>query len=113
MIDEKEIIIIADSDPRKKLIGGVSVYSCNLAKFLLKNGFKITFIGKKQEGGIINKLDINFIELNKKPGQSNYVFLKNLFVLERTIKISRNAVIHSQRPDWIIPFRNFPNRKII
>ena len=110
----KEIIIIADSDPRKKVSGGVGVYSYNLTKLLLKKGYKIIFIGKRHEGDIIFMHDhLEFIELNKKPWQSNYVFLKNLFKLSRNLKINVGTIIHSQRPDWLVPFRNFPNKKII
>ena len=49
----KEIIIIADSDPRRKVVGGVGVYSYNLTKFLLKKGLKVTYIAKKSDGNII------------------------------------------------------------
>lgn len=110
----KEVLIIADSDPRKKVIGGVGIYSYNLAKYLTEKGFKVIFVGKKQEGEVINKLqNFDFIELNKRPNQSNYVFLKNLFKLAFKLKLNGTTVIHSQRPDWIVPFAKFPNRKIV
>ena len=35
-----KILIIADSDPRKPLIGGIGVYSYNLVKYLTRNNIK-------------------------------------------------------------------------
>ena len=108
-----EILIIADCDPRKLVIGGVGVYSYNLARYLIKKNFKVIFIGKKQKGKIINFFDMEFIELNKESNQSNYIFLKNLFKIARTIKLNKNITIHSQRPDWLVPFSKFKNGKIV
>ena len=110
----KQVLIIADSDPRKKIIGGVGVYSYNLSKYLIKKGFRIIFIGKKQKGKIINKFkNMKFIELNKKSNQSNYIFLRKLFKVANKIKLSNNTIIHSQRPDWLVPFSRFNNKKIV
>ena len=75
-----KILIIADSDPRKPLIGGIGVYSYNLVKYLTRNNIKTSFLGKKQDGKITSEFkNFEFTELNEKSGQSNYIFLKNLF----------------------------------
>ena len=109
-----QILIISDSDPRKKVVGGVGVYSYNLAKYLTSKGIKVIFIGKKHSGNIINKpKNMQFIEVNKKPNQSNYIFLKNLFKIANKIRLSSNTIIHAQRPDWIVPFSKFKNKKVV
>ena len=108
-----KILIIADSDPRKQVLGGVGIYSYNLVKYLSKKKFDVIFIGKKQEGGVIHKFSsLKFIELNHKSNQSNYIFLNNLFRLASKHKVDENTIIHAQRPDWLVPFRNFSNKKI-
>ncbi len=72
------------------------------------------FIGKKMEGEIAHSFkNFEFIEVNSKPNQSNYAFLKNLYNLEQKIEIPEGAVIHSQRPDWLVPFCGRKNRKIV
>ena len=111
---KKEVLMIADSDPRKKVIGGIGIYSYNLAKYLTKKGFKVIFIGKKQKEKILNKFNnFKFIELNKKPNQSNYIFLKNLFKIAPKLNLNDDIVINAQRPDWIVPFSKRKNNKII
>ena len=108
------VLIIADSDPRKVAIGGVSTYAFNLVKYLTKRGIKVTFLGKKQNGSIINKFkNFELVELNKKPNQSNYIFLKNLFDSTKKLNLSRDTIIHSQRPDWLVPFSKYKNKKIV
>lgn len=109
-----QVLIIADSDPRKEVVGGVGIYAYNLAKYLTKKRIKVLFIGKKQKGKITNKLsNVDFIEATKKPNQSNYIFLKNLFKIANKLKLKRDTIIHAQRPDWIVPFSKFKNKKIV
>lgn len=108
------VLIIADCDPRKKVIGGVGIYSYNLANYLTKNKVKIIFIGKKQDGHIITKFkNMRFIEATNKTGQSNYVFIKNLFKIAKNLNLDENVVINSQRPDWLVPFSKMKNKKIV
>ena len=111
---KNEVLIIADCDPRKKVIGGVGIYSYNLANYLTKNKVKIIFIGKKQDGHIITKFkNMRFIEATNKTGQSNYLFIKNLFKIAKNLNLDENVVINSQRPDWLVPFSKMKNKKIV
>jgi glycosyltransferase involved in cell wall biosynthesis len=110
----KQIVLIADSDPRKKVIGGIGIYALNLSKYLDSNGYEIIFIGKKQEGELITTFKhLRFIEATKKDKSTNIEFLVGIFNISKTLKLSESAVIHSQRPDWLIPFALFKNKKII
>ena len=109
-----KVLIISDCDPRKEVRGGIGIYSYNLARFLNGRGVNVIFIGKKQNGAIIHKFErMNFLELNKNPDQSNYVFLRNLFKISKKINLEHDTIIHSQRPDWLAPFSNKPNKKVV
>lgn len=104
------IVIIADSDPRKKVMGGIGVYSSSLANHLSKK-HDVLFVGKCQSDSIINKLNYDVQIANKKPNQINPLFFKSLFCFPK--KNLKSSIIHAQRPDWIIPFRNCDAKKII
>jgi len=110
---KKEVLIIADSDPRRQAIGGVGIYSYNLARYLLGQGYVVHFIGKKHDGPIINELSgLDYVDANQRPGQSNFQFLRSLYAIAKIIKLNDQAVILSQRPDWLLPFSGFKNKKI-
>ncbi len=109
-----QVILIADSDPRKKVIGGIGIYTYHLAKYLTEKGVRVVFIGKKQSGKNINMLkNLTFMEATSKIGQSNKAFLQGLYKVARSFDIPEDAVIHAQRPDWLVPFAKYPNRKIV
>ncbi|NTV23615.1 MAG: glycosyltransferase family 4 protein [Nanoarchaeota archaeon] len=106
----RQAVIIADSDPRKKVIGGIGIYSGNLADYLSSHGYEVLFLAKRQEGEEIRKVHYDVIEANRRPGESNISFLMSLF---RRFPIQPDAVINAQRPDWIIPFAFHKGRKIV
>ncbi len=110
----KTVVLIADSDPRKKVIGGIAVYTKYYLEYLTKNNINVVFIGKKTGGIIINSYEnMEFIEVSKIPHLFNSTFLIYLFYINRILKLPNDAVIHAQRPDWIIPFKNRKNKKIV
>lgn len=104
-----KVLIIADSDPRKEVIGGVGIYAKDLAAYLADAGHEVTFLGKKHDGPIIDKLKFHYIDANRKAGESNLRFLIGLFRSARKVKAD---IIHAQRPDWLVPFI-FRKRKFI
>lgn len=108
------VVLIADSDPRKKVIGGISVYTKIYLEFLINNDTNVVFIGQKTDGIIINNYEnVKFIEAAKIPKLFNSVFLINLFYVNRVLDIPNDATIHAQRPDWIIPFKKRKNKKVV
>ena len=110
----KTVVLIANSDPRKSVIGGIGVYAKNYLEYLTKNNTKVVFIGKKTDGEIINIFEnLKFIEVTNKSKQSDLLFFIRLFAINRKIALSNDAVIHAQRPDWIIPFKNRKNKKLV
>jgi len=110
----KAVVLIANSDPRRSVIGGVGVYAKNYLEYLTKNNTKVVFIGTKTEGKIIKHFEnMEFIEATRKSNQSDLLFFVNLFVINNVLALSNDTVIHAQRPDWIIPFKNRKNKKLV
>lgn len=104
-------VIIADSDPRTGVIGGVGVYAASLAARLARHD-DVVFIGKAQVWETKMKTPYEVVLANKKAGQNNLQFLRSLFSFARSFHPEK-AVFHAQRPDWIIPFRHRPGRKVV
>lgn len=110
----KTIVLIANSDPRKKVIGGIGVYAKNYLEYLDKTGHQVIFIGKKSNGKIINEYsNLTFIDATKNAKQSDIVFFLNLFKISKNLTLSPDAIIHAQRSDWIIPFKRHNNPKVV
>jgi glycosyltransferase involved in cell wall biosynthesis len=106
----KHAVIIADSDPRKKIVGGVGIYSKNLAVYLASHGYKVSYVGKEQAGSITEGVPYQVVCIGK-PEQSNLFFLASLYRLKNAYDSSN--IIHAQRPDWLIPFTKSKARKIV
>ncbi len=109
---KRRIFIIADSDPRTKPMGGIGVYSARLAKLLAKTN-KVVFIGKRQAVDPMNDVPYKVELADYKEGGNNISFIKGLFRIAKTTNFRNEDVIHVQRPDWIIPFRNTEAKKVI
>lgn len=107
-----KIILIADSDPRCQIVGGVGTYTAQLALQLSKKN-TLLFIGKKQPGKHVAKVSYGVKLANSKPNQSNIQFLLALLKIGKKIETSEEDVIHAQRPDWLWAFRKHPGRKVI
>ncbi len=107
-------MLIANSDPRKAVIGGIGVYAKNYVEYLDKANHQIIFIGKKTNGKIINDYpNLTFIEATQSTKQSDIVFFYNLFKIGRKLTLPHDAIIHAQRSDWIIPFKQHNNPKVV
>ena len=110
----KTVVLIADSDPRKEVIGGIGVYTKNYLKYLSRSSTNVVFIGKQMDGAVINEYkNVTFVEANDRLNLFNSSFLAKLFYINRILDLPEHAIIHAQRPDWIIPFRKRRNRKIV
>ncbi|MBN2423048.1 glycosyltransferase [Candidatus Woesearchaeota archaeon] len=100
-----EIIFITDIDLSKQKGAGIALYVKNLCRFI---SAKKTIIGKNKHA--LNIKAEKFIGIDN--ANSNYSFLFKLLKLEKSF-ISENAVLVSQRPDFMYPFLKLENRKII
>lgn len=108
----RNLIIIADSDPRCKVVGGVGTYASHLARELSAS-YDVLFVGKQQREEPDGILPYDVVLANTKPGQSNIGFLWGLVHLTRTIRTTSETIIHAQRPDWLWAFRGKPGRKVV
>lgn len=108
----RKLVIVADSDPRTKVVGGIGIYSLQLAKRLGK-AFDVMFIGKKQKIQKMSKVDYKVILANDKPEQNNVSFMLSLFKTSKSIVTSSNDVIHAQRADFLAPFSAKKGKKFI
>lgn len=99
-----EVIIISSIDPDIAPTG-TGTYIKNLVNSLSKKEIKCTFIGITTNGTITEK-DSIFIPIvkNVKHPYPNYKFLINLFLKSFRLKITKNAILHAQRPDFMFPF---------
>lgn len=106
----RKLIIIADSDPRTTVVGGVGIYAKYLAENLCKK-FEVVFVGKNN-GFPSRDTKYDVIISNKSEGQNNVAFYLSLLRTSKKIITDKNSIIHSQRPDWVVPFKNHQGFKI-
>ncbi|MGR8932643.1 MAG: glycosyltransferase family 4 protein [Gammaproteobacteria bacterium] len=108
------VVLIADSDPRQDVIGGIGVYTKHYLKYLTQIGVNVIFIGKRTHRPITNSYkNVQFVEANILSNLFNFNFLIQLFCIARHLALPDDAMIHAQRPDWIIPFHRRKNKKIV
>ncbi len=100
---QKQLVIIADSDPRTTIVGGVGTYSFHLAA-QLENSYDIIFVAKKQPTPNYRIPHYNVRLATPFPGYSNSKFLKGLFKVAHHLSTPKGSIIHAQRPDWLLPF---------
>ncbi len=106
----RKVVIIANSDPRCQIVGGVGTYAAQLARELSAD-FDVLYIGKKQKDEPSGESPYEVVIANKKPGKSNINFLKGLFGI--SLDTNDDSIIHAQRPDWLWAFRNQPGKKVV
>jgi glycosyltransferase involved in cell wall biosynthesis len=102
-----EIVIVAGIDPFASRASGTCSYISNLINSLSKKNIKVTVIGISK-----NREDkgIEYISIANAERISSYRFLITLLLKAPFLKIPSTAIIHTQRPDDMIPFIIF-NRK--
>lgn len=104
-----EITIIAAMEPQFPVAGGMEFYVENIILNLMKEDIKVSLIGISHGEHKI-RTDYDFVALTKKDKVSGYEYFIRLLFKARSLKISKNSIIHSQRPDHMFPFVIF-NKK--
>jgi len=102
----QELIFITDLDLSKHRGTGIGLYIKNLLRNIKT---KTTLIGKNKFSRKSGYTASRYISLD---AVSNYQYLRKLFSLDKSI-IPKDAILISQRPDFMFPFRNLPNKKVI
>lgn len=103
------IIGAVDPDPSSGKIGGIRTYILNLLSSMKKSGIEITLIGISC-GKIIKSNEFKFIPIAIGKKVSSFEFLLKLFIKACYLPISKDSIIHVQRPEDLLPFYIFyPN----
>jgi len=100
-----EVTIISGIDPYTPKPGGTRAYVINLIQELIKAGINISLIGVMYNLNLVytdNKY--NFISIVKDKKISSYKFLFNLLLKAPFLHIPDLSIIHTQRPDDMLPF---------
>ena len=98
-------MLISGIDPYTPKPGGTRSYVMNLIQFLCEQGIKTTLIGvssNKEEAPTEHLF--TFIPIVKNQNLSSYKFLFNLFLKTPFLNIPKSSIIHTQRPDDMLPF---------
>lgn len=105
-----EITIVCSIDPEiSTKPGGTRSYTMNLLNFLCSQGIKTTLIGTSRKNKSVD-YPFHFIPVTQSEKISSYKFLFFLIIKPVFLKIPRSSIIHTQRPDHMLPFTIFNGR---
>ncbi|RMF05634.1 glycosyltransferase family 1 protein [Candidatus Woesearchaeota archaeon] len=107
-----KIFLITNIDPSHPLKGGVERYVMSLGKWLRSRGIHVTLIGKGAEPEVRPDYFDEFVSVNPSGDIPNTQFVKMLSKHARKIRIPSDAILHAQRPDYLLPFLSRKNRKL-
>lgn len=99
-----KIFFIENENPARDSSGGIMSYLVNLSKYLIKEKIETILIGNgNYSEAPSNRLFSKFISVSKNEDISNYRYLFNLCKKNVQSVFEKNAIIHIQRPDMVIP----------
>ena len=98
------VALVASMDPEYCAPSGVRAYITNLISQLISRGIDIALIGVSYKKEKNQEYDFDFIPILKKNKISGYQFFVNLLFKAPLIGIAKNTIIHTQRPDHMLPF---------
>jgi glycosyltransferase involved in cell wall biosynthesis len=100
-----EITIISGIDPYTPKPGGTRSYVMSLIQFLCEHGIKTTLIGvSSNKKEVPTEYLFTFIPVTRGQNLSSYKFLFSLFLKTPFLNIPKSSIIHTQRPDDMLPF---------
>jgi glycosyltransferase involved in cell wall biosynthesis len=99
-----DITIVSAIDPSAAKPSGTKAYVMNLLRDLLKSNADITLIGVEYDRSFHACDGYKFIPIVKDKRISSLKFLINLFLKAPFLDISDSSIIHTQRPDDMLPF---------
>ena len=103
-----EVAIVSGIDPVSTKPGGTRSYVLGLAEKLSGKGIGVTLLGISGKTKI--EKEYNFKPIVKKSRTTSKRFLVNLFFKTPFLKISKDTIIHVQRPDALFPFVLFKRK---
>lgn len=99
------IIFVDSIDPKREAIGGKCRYVTELISKLRQQNIQTTLIGVGSEK--YSDMIFNFIPILKSNKITGYKFLMHLLTSAPSLRLPKNAIIHTQRPDQMLPFSLF------
>ena len=106
-----KVTIVSDIDPYVPKPGGTRSYVINSIRFLCEQGVTTTLIGLSyNKKRTIYKYPFTFVPVVRSQTISSYKFLFNLFLKVPFLKIPETSIIHTQRPDDLLPFMLFKRK---
>ncbi|MFX0205719.1 MAG: glycosyltransferase family 4 protein, partial [Candidatus Hodarchaeota archaeon] len=106
--EEMYVALVCGVDPSKEGASGVLTYVLGLTKALAKMGVKVKIIGIGSAGPLQN-YDVDFRAVQDRTTTS-LRFLFNLMKTIFSLELSKDTIIHAQRPDDLFPFCIFHPR---
>jgi glycosyltransferase involved in cell wall biosynthesis len=96
------VALISGIDPSREAASGVFAYTIGLAKALAKNGVQVKLIGIGSPGNL-QSFGVDFLAVQDHPTTS-LDFVLSIAKAALSMQISKDTVIHAQRPDNLAPF---------
>jgi len=103
-----QVALVCGVDPSKEGASGVLSYVLGLTKALIKIGVIVKIIGIGSAGSLQN-YNVDFYAVQDR-ATTSFRFLFNLMKTVLSLELSKNAIIHAQRPDDLFPFCVFHPR---
>lgn len=99
-----EIFIVEATDPSSPAMGGSRAYSRNLLEYLSKAGIGVNLLGHYGNSSTFTSNNFTFTPIVKKSCINGYEYLLKLIVKVPFLRIPDSAVVHTQRPQYMLPF---------
>lgn len=114
MIHKFKVVMVDSIDPDVIKAGGTRSYILNLINYLEKNKIKTVLLGFRHNNQAKSYYPFDFFPIVSSPKISSYKFLIYSFIKALKLKIPKSAIIHTHRPDYMLPFVLFyqNNKKI-
>ncbi|MCK4662437.1 MAG: glycosyltransferase family 4 protein [Bacteroidales bacterium] len=106
-----KIYFVENENPLRNSTGGIMSYLIALSKYLIHKGIECTLIGTGKDN-IEQNVFSNFYSIIKLSNPNNFKFLLSLLIKIPFFKIDKFSIIHSQRPDMLVPFFLFKSKRI-
>jgi L-malate glycosyltransferase len=97
------IFFLENENPYRTSSGGIMSYLMNLSTFLKTQKIETILCGVGKQQSKKNEIFSEFKQILVDDNPSNYKYIFALFRKLKTLKLSRETIIHAQRPDMLIP----------
>lgn len=97
------IFFLENENPYRTSSGGIMSYLMNLSAFLKTQNIETVLCGVGKKKSESNEIFSEFKQILIDDNPSNYKYIFALFRRLKKVKLSKETIIHAQRPDMLIP----------